>query len=532
MHERPPERLLAACEPAAPDAEPHADQRPRDREHAIVADLLELGHRRLYLGEQPVGLRRVAKEEEGRPLDRRSELDAPVTRRTRLLECLGQHLLGSGQLARVPERGPQLRQELESRLLLRREERRSTEQVDRSRNVSARQGSPSRGGEPERSARAELSIALRGWAKLGPIPVRLLQMVADELLVLAGSLLEPVRVALVQLAADLLWEGIVGGVSDQRMAEAEPFLLGEHRPVRADKLLPDKPSQASGDAGPLAGRGERLDRPEVEDVALDRRPLEHPPLGVVQLVEAGRKQHLDRARHAEARQVADGQPAPVLLLEQPLVDEHRQRLLNEQWIARSRLLDPGAHAGVEGSLPEQVVDEPRRLVLGQGLEEDRRSVALAAAPTGPLIEQLRSRHAHEQQRRVAGPLGDVLDQVEQGRLGPVDVVEHDDDGPAPGERLEQLAHSPEAVLGRPGRVREPDQLCNALCDAISRLLSFERSGDLRARLGGRVVLGQSGGLLDDLQHGPERDAFPVGQAGPAQHRRPFSELVERLGHEP
>ena len=54
-------------------------------------------------------------------------------------------------------------------------------------------------------------------------------------------------------------------------------------------------------------------------------------------------------------------------------------------------------------------------------------------------------------RRVPRPLGDVLDEVEERRLTPVDVVEDDHERTLPRERLEQSPHRPEALLGAPGR---------------------------------------------------------------------------------
>src|SRR5439155_20774635 len=149
-----------------------------------------------------------------------------------------QHLLGSGQLAGVLQRSPPLGQELEPHLLGRREERGATEQVHGRRNVTAREGSPAGGREPSRSAGAELPILLRRRAQFRAISVRLFQVVADALLVLAGALLEPLRVALVQLAADLLRERVVRGVPDQWVPEAEALLVGEHSAMRTDELLP------------------------------------------------------------------------------------------------------------------------------------------------------------------------------------------------------------------------------------------------------------------------------------------------------
>jgi hypothetical protein len=63
-----------------------------------------------------------------------------------------------------------------------------------------------------------------GWAELDPIPVRLLEVVADDLLVLGGALpgrlIEPAREAFVHLASSLLGDRLIGGVSNQEVAEA------------------------------------------------------------------------------------------------------------------------------------------------------------------------------------------------------------------------------------------------------------------------------------------------------------------------
>ena len=82
------------------------------------------------------------------------------------------------------------------------------------------------------------------------------------------------------------------------------------------------------------------------------------------------------------------------------------------------------------------------------LEQHGRRVQLAAAPAGPPVEQLRPRHAEQQDRRIAAQVGDVLDQIEERLLAPVDVVEHDDERPSHSDRLEQLAERPGDLLDR------------------------------------------------------------------------------------
>jgi hypothetical protein len=79
----------------------------------------------------------------------------------------------------------------------------------------------------------------------------------------------------------------------------------------------------------------------------------------------------------------------------------------------------------------RVAEQPLQQLVGLGrgerLEQDRRRVQLAAAPAGPPVEQLGPSQAEQQERRLAREIGDVLQQVEEGRLGPVDVVEHGHD---------------------------------------------------------------------------------------------------------
>src|SRR5207247_10333120 len=95
----------------------------------------------------------------------------------------------------------------------------------------------------------------------------------------------------------------------------------------------------------------------------------------------------------------------------------------------------------------QFVEQGYALVLRERLEQDRARVELASGPAGPLVEQLGPRKAEQEHRRVAAQVDDVLDQVEQRRLGPVDVLEDGDERALPGERLEQAPHSPRGLRG-------------------------------------------------------------------------------------
>src|SRR5207253_1563094 len=64
------------------------------------------------------------------------------------------------------------------------------------------------------------------------------------------------------------------------------------------------------------------------------------------------------------------------------------------------------------------------------------------------LEELWTRHAQDQDRSVSRPVCDVIDNVQQGRLGPVDVIEDGDDGTLRRKRLQQAADRPAAFEGR------------------------------------------------------------------------------------
>ena len=115
------------------------------------------------------------------------------------------------------------------------------------------------------------------------------------------------------------------------------------------------------------------------------------------------------------------------------------------------------------------------------LERDRRRAHAAAAPAGPDVEQLGPREADDQQRHVLDALGEVLDQVEQRLLGPVDVLEDEHERLRVGE------------LGRPLAGRPGDLLLAPL--GLDRL---EHADGEREQVGDRVVAAAGAQLRDGL----------------------------------
>src|SRR4051794_30947747 len=129
-----------------------------------------------------------------------------------------------------------------------------------------------------------------GEPDLAAVPDRLLEVVSGDLFVLghalAGLLLEPAGVALVQHGAARLRDGGVRGVADQQVAEPVPALAGEQRAVGADDVLADERLE-DRDRPAVAAPGSQV--AAVECLPFDRGPLEHGALVVGEPVQAGRE---------------------------------------------------------------------------------------------------------------------------------------------------------------------------------------------------------------------------------------------------
>src|SRR5215211_4213404 len=163
---------------------------------------------------------------------------------------------------------------------------------------------------------------------------------------------------------------------------------------------------------PTRSRGQR---PPVEHLADDARPLQHGALLEVQPVQAGCQQGGDGAGDGGADQVGGRRPVAAGLAEHALVDQLGDQLLDEQRVASGPLGDARQHLGRGPGTTEQLAHQPGALVLAQGLQRDRRGAGGAGPPARALVQQLRPGQPDQQDGRVAGGTGHVLEEVEQRR---------------------------------------------------------------------------------------------------------------------
>ena len=385
--------------------------------------------------------------------------------------------------------------------------------------VAARHRAVGRRAQCLRGSVAERLGPLVVDTELAPIAPRSFQMVPEDLHVVvtavAARALEPLGIALVQVRPLFLRHGLVGRVADQQVPEPERVLARELRTVGPDQLLAREREQARSHlrAQPLGH--ERRHRAGVEHLALHRAAFHHRALLGIEAVQARGEQQLDGRRHREVGQILGRAPHLPVESQQAVVDQHADHLLDEQRVTVGRREDALASRRRQVVLAEQVVEQFDGGIAGQRLEQDRRRVHLAAAPLRAQLEQLGPRDHEQQHRGVAGPVGEVLHQVEQQGLGPVQVVDHQHERVRPRQVLEQPARGPRGVL-RARRLGPAEHAADRSRDR-GRLVGPVEHGVHAGPHGRRVgAVGQSSRLAHDLGERVVRDALAVGEAPPAQ----------------
>ena len=153
--------------------------------------------------------------------------------------------------------------------------------------------------------------------------------------------------------------------------------------------------------------------------------------------------------------------------------------------------------------------------FGERLQADIDEVALARTPGGPLVQQLRAGEGHDVDGDGAAPLEQVVDEVQQARVGVVVVLEDEHDRRRGGEPFEERPPRPEQLVRAPAGLDaeqgQEGRLDPAALVRVGHVLGHGR-GDLGA--GRRLVVGlqQARAAADHLAQRPERDALAVGRA--------------------
>ena len=215
---------------------------------------------------------------------------------------------------------------------------------------------------------------------------------------------------------------------------------------------------------------------------------------------------MQRLRHLERLDVAAA------------IDEHAHRLDRVERDTLGPLPDPGAQLlGKVGHEPlEQLVDR----LVGERLERDRGEVPLRRAPARVPFGELRPREREDEQRVVPRPVEQVVDEVQQRRVRPLEIFEDEHRRALLREPLEEEAPGRKevvtvggAALFEPEQLREPRLDPGALLGVGEVLL--ERFPELAGRRLWMFLLGDPGPHAHHLGERPVRDAVAVGETAAA-----------------
>src|SRR5947207_3851576 len=184
--------------------------------------------------------------------------------------------------------------------------------------------------------------------ELGEIPVRLLEVVPKYLLVLqravAVDAIRPADELLVKRRSSALQQSVVRRFANEDVVEAVRVFERTLRGVRSHELLAAERGKKIRDLFPDRVRSQLLDSTFREHIARDRGRLDDGALLATERVEARGEQRLDRGWDREVAETVRRAPLSVFQEEQPVVDQHREELLDEERVSLRGFDDVGLDA--------------------------------------------------------------------------------------------------------------------------------------------------------------------------------------------
>ena len=175
-------------------------------------------------------------------------------------------------------------------------------------------------------------------------------------------------------------------------------------------------------------------------------------------------------------------------------------------------------------LASELLDQRADRFGGKRFEMDDEPCRSRPAPPWPFLQELNACEA-ENENRSLGPFAQVFHEMEQRRLGPVDVVEDDDDRALARQGLQQTPYGPEGFARRSRGLRKPDQFGDAAGDDVRVLLALEQLTDA----GQRCVRRR---LTHDLRNREVGRSLAVRHTTPDEHLRFAAHCRHEFAREP
>ena len=255
------------------------------------------------------------------------------------------------------------------------------EQVRGRGHVAAPERPPPADAEPLAAPPTDAAAMIVERAELGEVAVRLLQVVAEDLLVLglapalAVDLLRPVYEPLVQGRRVRLSSPVVGGFADQDVLEAEAAPR-RVRPIRSVHCLRRERRRGARNSGRTAS----TTAPQRAASGISGRSRTRTRRRRVGLPPSGRAARSAAPGSSVVRRPRPDRwsprQRPSSSSSSSLVDQHRKHLLDEQRVALGRIHDPRADASGIRRSPRSSRPSARSPSFCERFSDDRRVRAL------------------------------------------------------------------------------------------------------------------------------------------------------------
>ncbi len=447
---------------------------------------------------------------------------------------LAKHVVCAVEIAALHQGLAQVRRQGEPRRIhLRQASHGPGEKVGCRRQVATGEGTPASGTELLGSSRPEDPDVRVDRPELAPIRVGPLEVVSDNLVHLdlgiprPVGLLEPVGEPFVQVGAPSLEDPLVRRVTDEDVLEPIVRPVGIGRQLLAHEALADDRGEVLRHLVTVGRAREVPDGDGGKRLADDRRRLHDGPLVGLEQVEPRREQGVDARRHGQRVDLSGDLHAPIGLPQDAGIDEHRDELLDEQRVAVGSVEDAILRGGRQLEAPDPVLEHDRGGLTGQTLQEQSSGTG-ALAPLRAVGEHVGPRGADDEHGSVDDAVDEMLDQLEQGRGGPMNVVDDHDHRPASRHRLQERPDAPEELGHRELFVVPAERGAHAPGD----LGVVGQNLEVPHRRVRSLLRPDSCGVANDLHQRPEGDALPVRQTPTSEHGGSVLGAGEHLPHEP
>src|SRR5579883_2108067 len=201
-----------------------------------------------------------------------------------------------------------------------------------------------------------------------------------------------------------------------------------------------EPEGAANDGGmlqhPLLHLAEQVDtcRQHPLNGIRDKRQRQH----VVTLNRRMFRRGRERRQFAEQRLFLHAHvPGAVFVNQYTLIDEHAHNLFDKKGVALGTAQNGVIERLRQFTGMEQFGNQFAALLAREGFQRDGGEVASSATPVAMALKKFQARGAEEEDGNVAETVRQVFQQVEQGFVGPLQIVDDDDERLLPRQRLKQ-----------------------------------------------------------------------------------------------